>query len=78
MTFHNAKPVIYPNLESMISSHGLNYTTFGALIGMSRDSVSRRMTGKTAFSVEEAKKIKRLFNKPLDFLFASKASVEVA
>lgn len=63
------KEPFFPKLEAELALRGLNYTTFGKLLGLSTHSISSRMNGKVCFSMDEIKMIMKIFQKKFEDLF---------
>lgn len=63
------KKPVFPELEGTIAKNGLNYKSYGKLIGLNPRTVASRMAGESEFKLNEIEKTLELFNKEYKELF---------
>lgn len=63
------KEVKYPNLVSEMARNGETQKTIGEILGLTSASVSRKLSGQVAWSIEEVDKICEYFGKDYYQLF---------
>lgn len=63
------KKVIYPGLVAEMAKRGETQEVLSKLLGLRRESISRRMTGKLEWSISEIDKICEFYKKSYDELF---------
>ncbi len=60
----------YRNLLGEMARHGDNLKTLSAKLGMNYQTLSARLQGKRNFELPEIYALLRLYNQPLEVLFA--------
>lgn len=60
---------VYPELEVTLIRAGISRREASELLGISYDSLNKRMQGKTNFSIEEGKELSSLLGVPVEELF---------
>ena len=63
------KKVIYPGLVAEMAKRGETQEVLSKLLGLRRESISRRMTGKLEWSISEIEKICEYYEKDYYELF---------
>lgn len=63
------KKVIYPGLVAEMAKRGETQEVLSKLLGLRRESISRRMTGKLEWSISEIEKICEYYKKDYYELF---------
>ena len=63
------KKVIYPGLVAEMAKRGETQEVLSKLLGLRRESISRRMTGKLEWSISEIDKICEYYKKDYYELF---------
>ncbi len=63
------KKVIYPGLVAEMAKRGETQEVLSKLLGLRRESISRRMTGKLEWSISEIDKICEYYKKDFYELF---------
>lgn len=63
------KKVLYPELIGEMAKHGDTQKSIGKLLGITYASVSRRLTGKSEWSILEVEKLCNYYNKDYYELF---------
>ncbi len=53
---------MYPNLRAEIARKGVTATAIADALGITKGTLSQKMQGKSAFTVPEAKAIKKLLD----------------
>ncbi len=59
----------YPNLVAEMARRGDTQITLGKLLGLTNNSVHRKMTGKSQWTINEIEILCEYFNKDYDELF---------
>ena len=63
-------------IEIELTLRDMNYKDFAEKLNMSYAGVCRRMRKETDWQLEEMKKVAKLFNKSVDYLFEIDNSIE--
>ncbi len=63
------KKVYYPNLRAEIARHGDTLEILAKVLDISVPSLSRRLSGDTGWSIEEADILCKRYNVPFEILF---------
>lgn len=66
---------MYPNLYAeMAANNRMSQKELASTLGISEKTLGEKLKGKTDFRIGEMRRIQEIFKKPLDFLFADRAS----
>lgn len=63
------KKPLYPNLEVELALVGWSQRDLANYLGVSNDSISKKMRGAIEFKLDEVVKTSQLFNKSVEHLF---------
>lgn len=63
---------MFPNILAEMGRHGDNLRTLSEKIGLSYQSLSKRLRGQRNFELDEINKIIILYQQPYDILFKKK------
>lgn len=66
------KKLKYPELLGEMAKNGDTQRSLATILGITYSSVSRRMTGRSKFTIDEIDKICKHYNKSYDELFKKK------
>ena len=74
----NQSNVVYPNLRAEMARKNLTIDAVAKFMRKNRDTISRKLTGKTPIHLDEAFKIAKHFFPELDpvYLYATRDSTE--
>lgn len=67
----------YKNLITELDKQNINYGCFAQMLGLSYDSIYKRMCGKYNFTVRDRAKLIEIFNKPIEYLMERDDGKEV-
>lgn len=59
---------MFDNLRAEMRRHNKTNTDIGKILGISANSVSLKLNGKTPFTLEEIRRLANAFNCSLDYL----------
>lgn len=64
---------MYRNLEAELARNGITRKEIAKIIGCSTSTVSQKMSGKSSFTMPEARALQKVLgiDKPIDYLFAT-------
>lgn len=63
--------IVYSNLRAEMARHNLGITDIANKLGLTRETVSKKLSGKSKITLDEAMEIKKIlfFDKNVEYLF---------
>ena len=61
--------VLYPNLRAEMGRRGLNMRTLGLVLGVTKATISRKLTGKGKWSLKDVDRLCKYFDCTYEYLF---------
>lgn len=63
--------IVYSNLRAEMARHNLGITDIAKKLGLTRETVSKKLSGKSKITLDEAMEIKKIlfFDKNVEYLF---------
>lgn len=61
--------IIQRKLKGLIVEHGINQCVLAKLLGVTRETINNKINGKVNFTLPEAVKISKYFNKDIEKIF---------
>lgn len=67
---------MYPNLEKEMTKHEDTRYDLARLLGITYSGMSYKINGKRTFTLEDIRKICNRYQKPFEYLFATKEDIQ--